>query len=90
VIADPSGFPPSKRDLDKLRDLAGEIGKAFKSRCVVADFAKLRKGGWVFIEAGPGSAAGTAHEKVFCAVARKLSEGGGMSAKDAVGGVFEN
>jgi hypothetical protein len=88
VVADPSGFPPSEDDLDKLRELAGGIGKAFKSRCVMADFAKLKKGGWIFIEAGPGSAAGTAHEGVFRSVAQKLSELRAQFRGDAVGGLF--
>jgi len=38
----------------------------------VADFARLTSGNWAFIEAGPGSCAGTAHESVFKAVVHKL------------------
>ncbi len=88
AIAAPSGFPPSQPDLKDLRAKAETVGRAFRSRCVVADFAWLRKGGWIFIEAGPGSAAGTAHQDVFMAVVRKLSEGITTPVKDAVGGVF--
>jgi hypothetical protein len=55
-----------------LRHLAGEVGSVFRSRLVVADFARGVDGGWWFIEAGPGSCAGTGHEEVFKAVARRL------------------
>jgi hypothetical protein len=66
--------------------VAGEVGGAFRSRLVVADFARGRDGQWWLIEAGPGSCAGTAHEAVFKAVARRLrGEAHGLRA-DAVGG----
>jgi hypothetical protein len=55
---------------------------------VVADFAKLRSGGWIFIEAGPVSAAGTAHERVFRAVARRLEGGQSNAFSDNVGGIL--
>ena len=55
-----------------LRQLAGTVGSAFRSRLVVADFARGQDGRWWFIEAGPGSCAGTGHEAVFKAVARRL------------------
>jgi hypothetical protein len=90
VLRDPSGFPPSKADLRMLQDLAAQVGKAFRSRCVVADFAKLRKGGWIFIEAGPGSAAGTAHGAVFTGVARTLAGERVMIQADHVGGLFDS
>jgi hypothetical protein len=89
VLAVPKGFPPAVSDLQVLRELAQLVGAAFRSRCVVADFAREISGPWLFIEAGPGSCAGTAHEAVFKAVASRL-RGVGMSVRsDAVGGIFE-
>jgi hypothetical protein len=88
ALSTPAGFPPTPKDLSSLRDFASELARAFRARGVVADFAKLRSGGWILIEAGPVSAAGTAHEGVFCAVARKLAEGTRSSVSDPVGGVF--
>ena len=86
VVATPKGFPPSADDVAALRQLAGEVGRAFRSRLVAADFARGRDGRWWFIEAGPGSCAGTAHEAVFKAVARRVrGEVPGLRA-DAVGG----
>lgn len=87
LIAAPAGFPP--KDLGTLRTLASRLAGAFHSRCVAADFAKRRGGGWIFIEAGPGSAAGTAHEGVFKAVARRLREESPPLTGDAVGGLFQ-
>jgi hypothetical protein len=88
VLATPNDFPPSAGDLAALRQLAGEVGRAFRSRLVAADFARGLDGRWWFIEAGPGSCAGTAHEAVFKAVARRLrGEAPGLKA-DAVGGLL--
>jgi ATP-grasp domain, R2K clade family 3 len=86
IIPGPRGFPPKAEDLDFLARLAGRVGSAFRSRCVVADFAKLVKGGWSFLEAGPGSCAGTAHEAVFKAVAARLQGIQRPFAADEVGG----
>jgi hypothetical protein len=72
LLPRPKGFPPSASDLEILRRMAGEIASAFRSRLVVADFARGNDGRWWFIEAGPGSCAGTAHEAVFKAVARRV------------------
>lgn len=88
ALATPSGFPPGKEDLRTLRRLASEIARAFASRGVMADFARLRSGGWTFIEAGPISAAGTAHEGVFRAVATRLAGGTPRLPSDGVGGLF--
>jgi hypothetical protein len=86
VLAAPKGFPLAADDLAALRQMAGEVGRAFRSRLVAADFARGLDGRWWFIEAGPGSCAGTAHEAVFKAVARRLrGERPGLRA-DAVGG----
>jgi hypothetical protein len=89
VLPSPKGFPPTDSDLRLLSDLAARVGSAFQSRCVAADFAREIGGQWLFIEAGPGSCAGTAHEAVFKAVASQLR--GEVSAVrcDAVGGTFE-
>ncbi|OWK40248.1 ATP-grasp domain-containing protein [Fimbriiglobus ruber] len=89
VLARPNGFPPSRADLRKLRKLALQVAGAFRSRFAVADFARLIIGGWVFIEAGPGSCAGTAHEGVFKAVAARLRGDRVNIIADAVGGIFE-
>lgn len=87
ALSTPAGFPPKREDLDLLWRYASDVAAAFRSRGVVADFARLRKGGWIFIEAGPISAAGTAHEGVFRAVARKLAGGSPEPVADAVGGL---
>jgi hypothetical protein len=88
VLSTPSGFPPSSGDLAVLYEHSIRIGTAFRSRLVVADFARLTSGGWIFIEANPGSAAGTAHEGVFTAVARKLTGEIPGAVGDRVGGFF--
>jgi ATP-grasp domain, R2K clade family 3 len=89
VLRTPAGFPPSPGDLRILEDLARLVGSGFRSRCVVADFAREVRGGWLFIEAGPGSCAGTAHEGVFKAVAARLGGVDWSVRGDAVGGLFE-
>lgn len=72
IVPCPGGFPPKAEDIDLLAELAARVGSAFRSRCVAADFARLAGGGWSFLEAGPGSCAGTAHEAVYKAVASRL------------------
>lgn len=89
VVPAPAGFPPSADDLAVLRAEAAKIGGAFRSRLVVADFVKLARGGWAFLEAGPGSCAGTAHEAVFKAVASRLLGGKAGSVHDSLGGLFD-
>src|SRR5262249_55878468 len=64
LIPKPEGFPLGDADRAELARLAGQVGSAFHSRLVVADFALGLDGRWWFIEAGPGSCAGTAHEGV--------------------------
>ena len=88
VLPTPAGFPLKARDLDAIRGMAADVAGAFRSRGVVADFARQRGGGWIFIEAGPVSAAGTGHERVFRAVATKLLGGRPDPVSDAVGGLF--
>lgn len=88
VLPTPKGLPPSDNDLETLANLAGKIAAAFRSRLVVADFARLRGGGWCFIEAGPGSCAATSHEAVFKAVARELRGEKSHQCGDAVGGLL--
>jgi|GEM_PF-988401 len=85
-----AGFPPSRADLRTLAHLSQQVASAFRSRCVVADFAREALGDWLFIEAGPGSCAGTAHEGVFKAVAARLGGGQLPFQPDAVGGLFES
>jgi hypothetical protein len=86
IVPSPAGFPPSAGDLKVLRQAARAVASAFRSRLVVADFVRGVDGRWWFVEAGPGSCAGTAHEAVFKAVARRLrDEQAGLEA-DAVGG----
>lgn len=86
ILPGPRGFPPKAEEIDLLARLAGRVGSAFRSRCVVADFARLAGGGWSFLEAGPGSCAGTAHEAVFKAVAARLQGIERPLAADDVGG----
>lgn len=88
VVASPKGFPPSYSDLRTLSELAAQVGAGFRSRCVVADFAREVTGRWLFIEAGPGSCAGTAHEAVFKAVAHRLRGEVHAVSGDVVGGTF--
>lgn len=90
VLPGPQGFPPAPADLSELAALAARVGAAFGSRCVVADFARRKRGGWVFIEAGPGSCAGTAHEGVFKAVAARLRGEVPSLRSDSVGGLFRD
>lgn len=86
VVPSPKGFPPSADDLSLLTELADKVGSAFQSRLAVADFVRDRWGKWWFLEAGPGSAAGTAHEALFKFVAELLRGGNGSLKNDAVGG----
>lgn len=72
VVPTPASFPPSDGDLHIIREMAARIGDAFQSRLVAADFIRDRFGKWWFLEAGPGAAAGTAHEAVFKFVASRL------------------
>jgi hypothetical protein len=88
IVPSPRGFPPSPADLSELRRLAGEVASAFRSRLMVADFARGVDGRWWFIEAGPGSCAGTAHERVFKAVARRLLGAEVELEGDRVGGLL--
>jgi hypothetical protein len=86
IIPRPAGFPPSAEELATLREWAGRVGAAFRSRLVVADFARGRDGRWWLIEVGPGSCAGTAHEAVFKATAVRLKSGRAELLPDTVGG----
>ncbi len=88
VVTRPKGFPLSADDRGTLGRLAGDVGSAFRSRLVVADFARGVDGRWWFIEAGPGSCAGTAHEAVFKAVAQRLRGEVVGVEEDAVGGLL--
>ena len=88
VLSRPLGFPPSPSDLGELRDLAQRVASAFSSRLVVADFARHVKGGWFFIQAGPGTCAGTAHQGVFRAVAARLQGRTIGCAANACGGIL--
>lgn len=88
IVRDPRGFPPSDDDLHVIAEMAVKVGRAFCSRLVAADFARQKNGEWIFIEAGPGSCAGTAHEGVFKAVASRLRGEDLLFSPDAVGGVF--
>jgi hypothetical protein len=86
IVPEPAGFPPTAADVAILRHLAREVASAFHSRLVVADFARDRDGRWWFMEAGPGSCAGTGHEQVFKAVARRLRGEAVELQVDALGG----
>jgi hypothetical protein len=79
----------SAPDLRLLAALAGQVGVAFKSRCVVADFAREVDGGWTFMEAGPGSCAGAVHKGAYKAAAARLRGESSLVRPDAVGGIFE-
>src|SRR6185437_10108704 len=66
------GFPPSASDLKVITNYAAQIGEVFRARLIAADFVRDVRGEWWFLEAGPGAAAGTAHEAVFKYVAERL------------------
>ena len=85
VVQTPVGLPLSEKDTLLLRSMCRDVAAAFRSRLVVADFARGEDGRWWFIEAGPGSCAGTDHEAVFKAVACRLREDIAL-AGDRVGG----
>ena len=89
VVKDPKGFPLTNDDKTIIFDYASKIGKSFTSCLIVADFARLKNGGWTFIEAGPGSCAGTGHEQVFKSVACKLLGRQYSFAGDKMGGFFD-
>jgi hypothetical protein len=86
VVTQPQGFPPGADDLAAIRSQAAVVGSAFSSRLVAADFARGADGRWWFIETGPGSCAGTGHEAVFKAVARRLRGEEPEVQADALGG----
>jgi ATP-grasp domain, R2K clade family 3 len=88
IVPSPKGLPPSADDLATLRKLSTMVGSAFRSRLVVADYARGVDGRWWFIEAGPGSCAGTSHEAVFKAVARRLRGEQVEMETDDVGGLL--
>jgi hypothetical protein len=87
AVPHPKGFPPARDDVEHLGRLASKVASAFSSRLIVADFVRLTSGKWVFLEAGPGSAAGTGHEGVFKTVASALCGKQYPIQDDAVGGV---
>lgn len=88
AVPHPVGFPPASSDLMGIQRMAGQVGSAFQSRLMVADFLRDRSGRWHFLEAGPGSMAGTAHEAIFKAVAERLRGGSCGFSGNAVGGIF--
>jgi hypothetical protein len=88
IVPRPTGFPPSAADLATLARMARDVAAAFRSRLVVADFARGLDRRWWFIEAGPGSCAGTAHEGVFKTVARRLQGEKSDLRGDRVGGLL--
>jgi hypothetical protein len=88
VLPEPAGFPLAENDLRILSQLARKIGSAFRSRLVVADFARGLDGHWWFIEGGPGSSAGTDHEHIFKAVAGRLRGEKSHFKGDRVGGLL--
>jgi hypothetical protein len=90
IVKNPDGFPPTPADLRTLVDLSQRVGSAFRSRLVVSDFARDTDGNWIFIEAGPGSCAGTAHEQVFKSVAARLCSRHIAFTADDTGGTFES
>lgn len=88
IVRRPEGFPLTEEDRGVLRARAAAVGRAFRSRLVAADFARGSDGEWWFIEAGPGSCAGTGHESVFKSVARRLLGCEDSWAEDQFGGLL--
>lgn len=89
VVREPKGFPPSTNDLRLIAEMAVKIGSAFEARLIAADFLRDRQGRWWFLEAGPGSAAGTGHEQVFKFVAERLRGTASKIESDTVGGPLD-
>jgi hypothetical protein len=89
AVPNPKGFPPSKDDLDSLRGLAAQVASPFRSRLIVTDFVRDKRGAWHFLEAGPGAVAGTAHEGVFKHVAATLVGRQSDLEGDDVGGPLD-
>lgn len=89
VVDNPMGFPLGQDDLSAIRAGAQRVGRAFDSRLVAADFARDAHGVWIFIEAGPGSCAGTAHQSVFKSVASRLIGRSISCHGNAFGGRFD-
>lgn len=85
-VLEPRGFPPQANDLALLSNNATQVGSAFSSRLIAADFVRDRSGKWHFLEAGPGAVAGTAHEAVFKYVGDIVQGGKPSLHGDAVGG----
>jgi hypothetical protein len=90
VVKVPRGFPLKPADIRTLAEMGRAVGCAFRSRLTVADFARQKNGEWLFIEAGPGSCAGTAHETVFKSVASRLRGEELPLRSDSFGGGFED
>lgn len=86
AVPKPRGFPPTDTELSLLAEMATRIGSAFGVHLIVADFVRDRRGGWHFLEAGAGSAAGTAHEAVFKFVAQAILGTHPRFIGDSVGG----
>jgi hypothetical protein len=86
AVPKPKGFPPRPDDLTTLAEMATRIGSAFGAYLIVADFVRDRRGRWHFLEAGAGSAAGTAHEAVFKFVAETILGTSPRLSGDSVGG----
>jgi hypothetical protein len=88
VVPEPVGFPPSDGDLATIRAHAAAVGRALESRLIAADFAPDVDGRWWLIEADNGSPAGTAHESVYKAVARRLEGESTRECGDWLGGLL--
>lgn len=87
-ISEPEGFPPAAADLKRLALLSAQVGATFQSRLIAADFIRDVRGEWWFLEAGPGSISGTAHEAVFKYVCERLRGDLALLRGDAVGGLL--
>ena len=74
LIANPVGIPPAEADLRLLYGMATQVAAAFTSLSVVADFARTKAGAWTFIEAGPGSCAGTSDATAYAALLYSLQK----------------
>jgi hypothetical protein len=86
AVPNPRGFPLKSSDLREIASMAAAVARPFCIRLMVADFVRDRKGMWHFLEAGPGIAAGTAHEGVFKFVASLLVQETVPLSSDDFGG----
>jgi hypothetical protein len=80
---------PTLSDRQILRQASESIAPFFGTRLLTIDFARLKAGGWVLFEAGPGSMARSEHEELFKSVALTLAGRRSSFRQNSLGGCYE-